>query len=230
MHLRRSKAQQVLVEPDLDAVLISHLHFDHLHLPSLKQLGRQTRLFVPRGAGRLLKRAGFSRVEEISIGETVQIKSVRIKATYALHNKRRHPLGPTAECIGYLIEGSHSVYFAGDTDLFPEMAAMVDRLDVALLPVWGWGPTLGRGHMDPLRAAEALQLLTPRLAIPIHWGTLHPVGFNWFKPRFLTHPPHEFAHHAARLAPAVNTRILQPGTSIRLVEHLTPGDSGESWT
>ena len=81
------------------------------------------------------------------------------------HTGKRHPFGPAADTLGYLIEGRHTIYFSGDTDLFPEMAELAGTLDVALLPVWGWGPNLGKGHMDPYRAAEALKLLQPS-AIP----------------------------------------------------------------
>jgi len=87
------------------------------------------------------------------------------------------------------------------------------NLDVALLPVWGWGPNLGPGHLDPYRAALALQLLKPRLAIPIHWGTLYPLGFIPSWAGFLRDPPHRFAWFAERLAPEVQVLILQPGES-----------------
>ena len=83
-------------------------------------------------------------------------------------------------------------------------------LDVALLPVWGWGPSLGAGHMDPARAAaEAAALLRPRLAIPIHWGTLYPVALHRVRPIPLTDPPHLFARFAASLAPDVDVRIVR---------------------
>ena len=74
-----------------------------------------------------------------------------------------------------MIEGDgRRVYFAGDTDLFDGMADLAP-VDVALLPIWGWGPTMGPGHMDPARAAQAAALLRARLAIPIHWGTYYPI-------------------------------------------------------
>ena len=94
--------------------------------------------------------------------------------------------------------------------------ALADNLDVALLPVWGWGPTLGTGHMNPYRAAEALQLLQPRLAIPIHWGTFFPFGLGRIMPRLLIDPPHLFALAAAKLAPEVETQIIPPGQSISI--------------
>ena len=50
--------------------------------------------------------------------------------------------------------------------------AALGAVDVALLPVWGWGPTLGPGHLDPVRAAEAVELIRPRIVVPVHWGTL----------------------------------------------------------
>jgi L-ascorbate metabolism protein UlaG (beta-lactamase superfamily) len=86
-------------------------------------------------------------------------------------------------------------------------------LDVALLPVWGWGPSLGRGHLNPRTAAETLRLLRPRVAVPIHWGTYFPIGRGG---RRLADPPHEFARHAAELAPDVEVRVLKPGDGFEL--------------
>jgi L-ascorbate metabolism protein UlaG (beta-lactamase superfamily) len=216
----RHRPAQWSTEQSFDAVLISHLHFDHLDLPSLRLLGQNTRLIVPRGAGKWLQKRGFSQVEEIGVNQTTTIKGLPIRATYALHTRQRYPFGPAADCLGFIIDGAYRLYFAGDTDLFPEMDSLADHLDVALLPVWGWGPFLGKGHMDPLRAAQTLRLLRPRLAIPIHWGSLHPWGITPFKPRYLIWPPHDFVHYAARLAPQVKTLILLPGHSIALAHHL----------
>jgi L-ascorbate metabolism protein UlaG (beta-lactamase superfamily) len=114
-----------------------------------------------------------------------------------------------------LISGSSSVYFAGDTDIFPEMADLDSDLDVALLPVWGWGPTLGNDHMSPKRAAESLSLLKPKMAVPIHWGTFAPIGLGWIQPSFLTEPPHQFKGHANDIAPGVDVRIVDPGNFVR---------------
>ena len=222
-HLRRHAPPiDPLRHRRVDAVLISHLHWDHLDLPSLRMVGRQARLIVPRGAGRALRRWGFQRVEEIDAGEATHVGPLRVEATKARHAGFRPPFGPHTACLGYVARGSRGVYFAGDTDLFPEMASL-GGLDAALLPVWGWGPTLGAGHLDPRRAAEALTLLRPRLAVPIHWGTFCPIGMGWARPRFLTHPPHAFKRHAAHLAPEVEVRIVRPGHPIRLATNPCEG-------
>lgn len=216
-HLRR---RAPLAAPEwrkrLDAVLLSHLHLDHFDLPSLRRLGKGTRLLVPRGAGLLLTRQGFTAVEELAPGETATVGTLPIAATGALHFGFRPPFGPTAAAIGFLIGAQRRIYFPGDTDLFPEMADLRADLDTALLPVWGWGPTLGPGHLDPERAAEALRLLRPRLAVPIHWGTLYPLGWERGERAFLTDPPHRFARHAALVAPEVEVTIVPPSGHIDL--------------
>jgi L-ascorbate metabolism protein UlaG (beta-lactamase superfamily) len=80
--------------------------------------------------------------------------------------------------------------------------------------VWGWGPKLGPGHLDPERAARAAALLAPRAAIPIHWGTYAAPNAWWRDDPEL--PAREFARHVAIHAPAVAVRILSPGHSAPL--------------
>jgi L-ascorbate metabolism protein UlaG (beta-lactamase superfamily) len=96
------------------------------------------------------------------------------------------------------------------------MADLGDELDVALLPVWGYGPTLGPGHLDPTRAAQALELLRPRFAIPIHWGTLWPYGLGRVRPHRLTQPPLQFASHAEETHPEGKVLVTAPGESVAL--------------
>ena len=215
-HIRR---HGIGVDPshvqELDAVLISHMHLDHLDLPSLRLLGYDMRLIVPSGAAGLLRRQGFTKVEEMRAGDIADVENLTVAATFAHHEGSRYPFGPEADCLGFLVKGQSSVYFAGDTDLFPEMSAFAQS-DVALLPVWGWGPTLGEGHLNPQRAAESLRLLDPKAAIPIHWGTFAPMGFSWFKPRFLSAPPHDFASHAGAIAPHVDVHVVNPGNFVQL--------------
>lgn len=201
----------------IEAVLISHLHLDHCDIPSLRRLGMKTRMIVPRGAGTLLRRRGFHEVEELDHGEATAVKSLTVTATPAVHSGFRPPLGPTAIALGFIISGSKRIYFAGDTDLFAGMADLGSNLDVALLPVSGWGHNVGPGHLDPLRAAEAARLLRPTVAIPIHWGTFAHVGVRRHDP-VLAEPPHLFAQYAAKTAPEVEVVILKPGESVTLFE------------
>ena len=221
VHLRRhGRAVDEDVQRDLDGILVSHLHRDHWDTPSLKLLERWTPIVVPRGAGRLASAAGFLEVHEIVAGESVRLGGVTVRAVPADHDDRRGPVGgPRADPIGYVVDGAASVYFAGDTDVFEGMAEIgAGGLDVALLPVWGWGPSLGPGHMDPARAAQALALLQPRIAMPIHWGTLYPVALHRLRPDPLADPPHAFAREAALLAPGVDVRVIQPGGTLELGE------------
>src|SRR5262249_42589872 len=172
-HVRRVAAAPAIAR-DLDAVLISHVHHDHLDMRSLATL-RSRRLVVPPRAGRLLGRRRLERVIEVDAGDQISSCPCAVRATHAEHLARRIPWGKEIPSFGYLIETSTRVYFAGDTDLFGGMQELAPGLDVALLPVAGWGPRVGSGHLDPQRAAETLRLLRPRVAIPIHWGTYRRV-------------------------------------------------------
>ena len=218
-HLRRV-APPAEIAGKVDAVLVSHVHFDHLDVPSQRLVTSGQRV-VPRGAGRLLRRRGFDRVREISEGEEVSIGPLRVRATHAEHNARRIPFVAPVPALGFLVSGSARVYFAGDTDLFPAMRDLSPELDVALLPIWGWGPRLPAGHMDPQRAAEALVLLQPRFVIPIHWGTYARVGLGR-DAATLREPAERFERLAAELAPDVAVRILSPGETFRIPPAPTP--------
>jgi L-ascorbate metabolism protein UlaG (beta-lactamase superfamily) len=173
---------------------------------------------VPRGAGRLLRRRHFEQVLEVETGEEVRIGGLVVRATHADHEGGRGFLGTEVAALGYLMRGSHQIYFAGDTDLFEGMATLAPCLDIALVPIWGWGPSLGPGHLDPRRAAEALRLLRPLLAVPIHWGTYAPLGFGRLQTALLTDPVTEFRRLAAELAPEVKVHVLGPGGTLHLDE------------
>ena len=201
----------------LDAVLVSHLHADHADLRSLRRVADSAPVIAPAGAGDWLRRRGLAHVQELRAGADMQVGSVRVSATPALHDGRRWPLGPRADCVGYLVTGTVSVYFAGDTDLFEGIDALRGDVDVALLPVSGWGRTLPAGHLDPERAARAAALIAPRIAIPIHWGT-----FALPRPaRPLGRPDaaaQEFATLCRRAAPTVEVRVLAPGETTVVTE------------
>jgi len=202
------------------AVVISHLHWDHLDLPSLQRLPAGVPIVVPTGAGAWLRAQGFPDVRELSAGGSLTVGAVRIEAVQAAHSGFRPPRGPTAPALGYLLSGRHrTVFFAGDTDLFDEMTTIgrAHDLDVALIPVWGWGPTLGRGrHLDPVSAATAVARLRPRLAVPIHWGTYWPHALGRVRPALLVEPPAAFAEAVADAAPAVRVRVTEVGSAVDL--------------
>jgi L-ascorbate metabolism protein UlaG (beta-lactamase superfamily) len=203
------------VREGLDAVLISHLHHDHADFPSLRGIGREVPLLVPRGAGEFFERRGFAAVSELALGESSRIGGVTVTAVEA-----RHPgkwlLERGSEAVGFLIAGRRRIYFAGDTDLFDGMEGLAEELDLALLPIWGWGPSIGPGHLDPERAARAAALLSPRMVVPIHWGTLYPFGLARLRPGPLNSPPREFADWMHALAPQAEVRVLAPGEAASL--------------
>jgi L-ascorbate metabolism protein UlaG (beta-lactamase superfamily) len=211
-HLRRPAAVAPEAVRDIDVVLISHVHYDHLDVRSLARLGRATAIVVPDGGAGLLRRRGFRQVVEAAAGETVAVAGMRAVATHAEHAARRLPGGRRVPALGYVIEGPRRIYFAGDTDIFPGMAGLGPDLDVALLPIAGWGPRLPPGHLDAERAAQALRLLRPRMAVPIHWGTYHPLHL----PPPATDPAAEFVRVAAAHAPDVQVRVLAVGASLDL--------------
>jgi L-ascorbate metabolism protein UlaG (beta-lactamase superfamily) len=201
---------------DLDAVLISHLHRDHADLASLRRLDRGKPLLVPPGSRRFFDRLGFAAVTELAPGKSAHIGALTITALDADHDGggRRH--AEDSQAIGFLAEGERRVYFAGDTDFFPGMEDLGPGLDLALLPVWGWGPNIGEGHLTPAGAARAAAAISPRLAVPIHWGTLYPLGLRRLRRNPLHLPGDEFAAWVRELAPHVETRVLSPGDSTSL--------------
>ena len=205
---------RIVPQPQLvgsvDCVVLSHLHADHADLPTLRALERSGPVVAPPPAREWLARNGLRDVRELHPGSELGVGGLRIAATTAVHDHRRWRFGPAAEPVGYVIRGSSAVYFAGDTDLFAGMAELRGAVDVALLPVWGWGASVGTGHLDPKSAAEAAALIAPAIAIPIHWGT-----FALARPARRApdpgRPAREFAELTRRYAPAVDVRVLAPG-------------------
>lgn len=203
LHLRR-RAEPAEVAGPLDAVLLSHVHWDHLDVPSLERLGRATPILAPRGSRSILRR--FEQVRELDAGERIGLGAVDVAATPAVHEVGRWR-GKNSAAIGFVLRGTRSVYFAGDTDLFDGMKEL-GPLDVALLPVGGWGPKVPAGHLDPLRAAKALQLLRPSIAVPIHWGTYATI---FAQPSRTA--GEEFRRHAHEFAAEVDVQVLPVGGS-----------------
>jgi L-ascorbate metabolism protein UlaG (beta-lactamase superfamily) len=196
----------------VDAVLLSHSHWDHLDLGSLRLLGLDVPLIVPRGMGGRLRAQGFSHVREVGPADVVEVAGIAVETTQAVHRGFGPPIGPTDLAVGYVVRGTRSAYFAGDTALFDGMRDLDRGIDLALIPVWGWGPRARASeHLDPLGAAHAIGLIRPRVAVPIHWGTLHPVGMRWVRPETRVDPPRAFARYAADVAPETLVRVVPIG-------------------
>jgi L-ascorbate metabolism protein UlaG (beta-lactamase superfamily) len=210
LHMRRRvPLPQLELLRDLDAVLISHSHADHLDVKSLRMLEHPGTVVAPRGCAGILRRAGMQDVVGLTPGDRCPVAGITVEAVPAEHDGRRNPFGRDLGAVGFLIDGSTRVYFAGDTDLYDEMRALAGRVDVALLPIWGWGPRLPPGHLNPESAARAVALIRPDVAIPIHWGTMRSIGA---KGRDDPHAPaRAFTDAVAAAAPATEVRVLAPG-------------------
>lgn len=214
--LRRTPVPPRAVSRDLGAVLVSHAHLDHLDVPSLRLVDRRTPVVVPRGVGRLVRKIGFGDVTEMVAGDERAVGRVRVVAVPAHHTGTRYPMTAGSDALGYLVIGTQRAYFAGDTGLFDGMRDLAEGLDVAFLPVGGWGPRLPEDHLGPLSAAKALQLLRPSTCVPVHWGTIYP---PWLPPAFnakFLEWPRAFSRYAAHLAPEVDVRVMEAGEVARI--------------
>ena len=196
---------------DLDAVLISHAHHDHLDVPSLRRIPRDVPVIAPSACAPVLRKSGHELIE-VEAGTSVHVGNIEVLAIPADHEGRRLPTHRRLPTVGYVI-GSR-VSFFGDTDVFDSMGDQAQGLDVAMLPVWGWGPKVGPGHLDPERAARAAALIRPRIAVPIHWGTLARPGVWWRNDPAM--PTRRFTELVAEHAPDVAVQVLAPGERLAL--------------
>jgi L-ascorbate metabolism protein UlaG (beta-lactamase superfamily) len=214
-HLRRHHRLDIGALDAPDLVLVSHVHMDHLHVPSLRMFGRDVPIIVPTGAAAFLRRRGFRQVRETAAGRTTEVGRLTIETVPAVHSGRRGPHSRVAvDAVGYVLRADEgSVYFPGDTDLFPQMASL-ERIDVALFPIGGWGPTVGEGHLDPARAVRATELVEPRLVMPIHWGTYSPASPRRGAPRWLRDPVKTFESELDRAAAGDRLRVVEPGGAL----------------
>jgi L-ascorbate metabolism protein UlaG (beta-lactamase superfamily) len=200
-----------------DLILISHLHADHTHLPSLRLIPTSAVLIAPAGSRRLLMPIAARGLElrEVEPGDLVELGGLQISVLAADHDGRRHPASPhRGPALGYLVEGSRRCWYPGDTGphlSFDEVA----NVEIALMPVGGWGPTLSQGHLDAQQAADVVRRTHPDGVVPVHWGTWWPIGLPQ-RPELIDLPAEAFAEHAARVAPTTSIHLLRHGQSVKL--------------
>ena len=169
--------------PAIDAVLVSHAHFDHLHRPSLRAIARATRrkcgrapvLIVPRHLHDLVFDLGYEKTVELGWWQSVAIGEVEITAVPANHWGARIIRDMHRGFCGFVLRSSgHSVYHSGDTAYFEGFSEIASRLspEIALLPIGAYQPPSFRAvHMSPEDALQAFRDMRARLLIPMHYGT-----------------------------------------------------------
>ncbi|MET0789366.1 MAG: MBL fold metallo-hydrolase [Cellulomonas sp.] len=199
-----------------DAVLVSHLHHDHAELGSLRLLDGVPVLSAPANA-RWLRGRGIAGAVGLADTEWWQVPGadVRVRQVPAVHVHRPMPHRPNATHGFVVVAGSVRIWFAGDTAPFAAMADIPalagGPIDLALVPVGGWGPRLSGGHMDAVQAARACLTVGAREAVPVHWGTLHAPVSRRLPPGWMDRAGPAFAAAAARVAPGMHVHVVTPG-------------------
>lgn len=218
-HLRRYAPSPSGAAYDVDMVVVSHLHHDHLHLPSLRRVPRDVPILVPRGGEGLLRSLDHGRVRPVAPGEVVEVAGVTIRVLPATHDGGRGPhtriSGPP---LGFRVDaGPRSFWFPGDTELREDMYE-VGHVDLALIPIGGWGPTLEDGHMDPVAGAAAVARVGADVAVPVHWGTFWPLGLRQVAranhQRLFVTPGDRFVAALDDAAPGTTATLARPGERV----------------
>lgn len=203
---------------DIDVVLISHLHHDHLDAPSLLMLDPSVAVVGPTGVSTVLAPHSPGNLREVASGDVVRVAGVEITAVPAVHPGSRLGSGTYAAPLGYLIRaGGRTVYFAGDTAPSQNLEALTGVIDLALLPAGGSRRTSGQlGHLTPRQAAELAARVRPALAVPVHWGTLQIPIIGNLRHTLETRAGDQFVEFTAQLAPTVRAVRATPGERLAL--------------
>lgn len=165
--------------PPIDLVLITHAHYDHLHMPSLRRVARGQPIIVPHGVGSIVKRAGFGQIVELNIWQRAQFQDLNIMLTPARHWGARMIHDVHRGFGGYLITSrDRNLYHCGDSSMFDGFEEIGKRaaIDLALMPIGAYQAPSGRPvHMNPEEALDAFEMLGARHMVPMHHDTF-PLG------------------------------------------------------
>jgi L-ascorbate metabolism protein UlaG (beta-lactamase superfamily) len=165
--------------PEVDLVLVTHAHFDHLHKPSLKILKAREGIVVPRGSATLVKRLGFPATHEMKIWDALNFTEMEVIHTPSHHWGARFIHDTHRDYGGYIVRaGGKSVFHCGDSAYFDGFTEIGKRceIDIALMPIGAYGSPSGRDvHMNPEEAVRAFADLGAKAMIPMHYGTF-PLG------------------------------------------------------
>lgn len=197
----------------IDAVVISHDHYDHLDMATVQHLARSgTHFYTGLGVGAHLERwdVPARQIHELDWWQSAEIKGVRIHSTPARHYAGRRSMDNATLWASWMIRGPrHAVYYSGDTGYTPHFGEIRRRLgapDVALMKVGAYGRTWLDIHMDPESAVQAHVDLGARVMLPVHWATFNLSYHAWDEPieRTLTAAA---ARGAAVITPRVGERF-----------------------
>lgn len=165
--------------PDIDLVLVSHAHFDHLHKPSLRVLEAKQGIVIPKGSRGLVKYLKFSAIHEMEVWKESQIAGMRVVHTPSHHWGARYGTDTNRDYGGFLVgSGDRKVFHAGDSAYFEGFKEIGEREDIclAILPIGAYEAPSGRDvHMNPEEALDAFEDLGAQLMMPMHYGTF-PLG------------------------------------------------------
>lgn len=198
--------------PALDFVLLSHDHYDHTDLRTLRIIAaRGIPFVVPTGVGELVRRVG-GRVIELGWWESSSVGGVRLHCVPAQHFSGRGFTDRNRRLwAGWVVEGAgRRFYFAGDTGYFPGFAEIARRLgpiDLAAIPIGAYLPIemMARIHLNPEEAVQAASDLEAKQVVGMHWGTFD------LSDEPLDEPPHRFLAAAARQGLADRAFLMKVG-------------------
>ena len=196
--------------PPLDAVVISHDHYDHLDYPTILELARfEVPFFTSLGVGAHLEAWGVpaERITELDWWERVELSQggLSITAAPSQHFSGRGLGGRNATLWSSLVLQTEraSVFFSGDTGLTSEYSEIKERLgpfDLAMLEVGAFHPAWGDIHLGPENALKAAALLGAQRFLPVHWGTFNLAMHAWDEP----------AETLVALAPDYGAELVMP--------------------